>query len=95
MDELTHIFHAIRQFPHTVTTALLDKVNIPALWTILCMAILATVIFMIFVKRPGPFFAHLFRQRIRGQVCHECQSTDIYWAGYADRKECGRCGKIL
>ena len=35
------------------------------------------------------------RPKIRGQTCPSCRSDDIHWAGYADRKECAKCGKIF
>ncbi|HEX7364222.1 MAG TPA: hypothetical protein VF366_03540 [Dehalococcoidia bacterium] len=35
------------------------------------------------------------RQRIHGVTCPKCDSDKVYWAGYADRKECGKCGKIF
>ena len=35
------------------------------------------------------------RPRLYGQTCPRCHGQDIYYAGYADRKECGKCGKIF
>ena len=33
--------------------------------------------------------------RIPGQICPKCGSEDVRWAGYSDRKECAKCGKIF
>jgi ribosomal protein S27AE len=35
------------------------------------------------------------RPRVYNQKCPHCNSDEIYTAGYGDRKECGKCGKIF
>jgi branched-chain amino acid transport system ATP-binding protein len=35
------------------------------------------------------------KQRISGATCPKCGSKEIFSAGYSDRKECSKCGKIF
>jgi hypothetical protein len=35
------------------------------------------------------------RPELPGQICPKCGSKKVRWAGYADRKECAKCGKIF
>jgi ribosomal protein S27AE len=35
------------------------------------------------------------RHRIQGATCPKCGSDKVFWAGYSDRRECAKCGKIF
>lgn len=61
---------------------------------IILLAIVIGVVVWWFISRRGKSPKNK-RPRIYGQTCPRCHSEDIHYAGYADRKECGKCGKIF
>jgi ribosomal protein S27AE len=62
------------------------------LWLILGLIIVGVVIGVIVSRTKS---SRASRHRIHGITCPRCGSSNIYWAGYSDRKECGKCGHIF
>jgi ribosomal protein S27AE len=61
-------------------------------WLILVLLLMVIIgLIAWFSRRPSGNT----RRKIHGQICPKCGSKDISWAGYADRKECAKCGKIF
>ncbi len=60
-------------------------------WLIILLVIVVIGVIVWFSRRPS----RSERTKIRGQTCHKCGSSDVRWAGYSDRKECAKCGKIF
>jgi hypothetical protein len=60
-------------------------------WIILGLVAVGVVIWLV-VRSARPSRS---RHRIEGATCPKCGSNKVFWAGYSDRKECGKCGKIF
>jgi ribosomal protein S27AE len=63
------------------------------LWILLALVVVGVDIWLIRSKTAKSSDRH--RAKIGGQTCPNCGSDEVYWAGYSDRKECGKCGKIF
>lgn len=61
-------------------------------WLIFVIIVIVILGVVIWISRRPPSDG---RQEIHGQVCPKCGSKHVRWAGYADRKECAKCGKIF
>jgi ribosomal protein S27AE len=66
------------------------------------MELMVLIIVLIILAGMGAWYLisrkranRITRPRVYNQKCPNCGSTEIYSAGYSDRKECGKCGKIF
>jgi len=60
---------------------------------LLAVIVVVVLIWILWRRRSGS--SGDTKPRIHGQRCYSCGSDEVHWAGYADRKECGKCGKIF
>jgi hypothetical protein len=61
-------------------------------WLIITLIIIAIIVLVVWLSRK---LSQNTRPEIYGQTCPQCGSKKARWAGYADRKECAKCGKIF
>ena len=62
---------------------------------LLTFGIIAFIVSIAILASRGPGNSSAHREIIRGHPCPYCHSDKVQWAGYADRKECRKCGKIF
>jgi ribosomal protein S27AE len=60
-------------------------------WVLIGLAAIGLVVWLI-IRNARPSRS---RNRIQNAICPKCGSSNVFWAGYSDRKECTKCGKIF
>ena len=60
--------------------------------TVIVIILVALLLWFLLSRRRN---SKINRPRIYNQKCPHCGSDKVYSAGYSDRKECGKCGKIF